>query len=291
MKEQRRTGTGPHGRGDGPGGGTGDKCPPGVGTKAKTKTIPGGKGRKLTAKDVAASELRMGIAVEMEHVVGSKLSASAKKAWATEITLDHLAEDPEYYTNLKKVHKESVVSVNDRTRFTLNEGLGLISEGFLADEVMLWINEDEATKAQSITERALVEYRDTPSLRIELDVLEELLVYIKDNSEVDIPALVDVLARQSVGIYEPLGSSDIDKATKRLADRVASKDEGVTERVFIFPDRHLLPIDTLALAESALALVGGALSGKAQPPSLQTRVRNAVFARYPDLKPTVAPKK
>jgi hypothetical protein len=60
--------------------------------------LPGGKGDKLKPSDVNAAELRRGIAVELEH--------TKDRALAQEIALDHLAEDPRYYTKLKKVHRE-----------------------------------------------------------------------------------------------------------------------------------------------------------------------------------------
>lgn len=56
--------------------------------------LKGGKGDKLTVKDVNREELKMGIKHEMEHTNNSKIAA--------EIALDHLAEDPKYYTNLKR---------------------------------------------------------------------------------------------------------------------------------------------------------------------------------------------
>lgn len=55
--------------------------------------IKGGKGDKLTIDDVNPNELRMGIKVEMEH--------TKDKDKAIDIALDHLAEHPFYYTQLK----------------------------------------------------------------------------------------------------------------------------------------------------------------------------------------------
>ena len=43
-------------------------------------------------------ELEMGIKVEMEHTNSKKI--------AKEIAMDHLYEDPSYYTNLKKIEKD-----------------------------------------------------------------------------------------------------------------------------------------------------------------------------------------
>jgi hypothetical protein len=51
----------------------------------------------ITEKNVDSKELKMGIKVEMEHTINKEL---AKK-----IALDHLAENPKYYTRLKKIEK------------------------------------------------------------------------------------------------------------------------------------------------------------------------------------------
>lgn len=60
--------------------------------KKKKNKLKGGKGDKLTADDVNPYELRKGIREELEHT--NDLDE------AEEIALDHLAEDPLYYTNL-----------------------------------------------------------------------------------------------------------------------------------------------------------------------------------------------
>ena len=64
-------------------------------SKYRQDLIAGGLGDKLTAADVDPEQLRMGIQVEMEHTSDPKI--------AEEIALDHLAEDPNYYTKLKKM--------------------------------------------------------------------------------------------------------------------------------------------------------------------------------------------
>lgn len=63
--------------------------------------IRGGKGDKAKPSDFDPEQLRMGIEVEMEHTKNRRL--------AREIAMDHLSEDPRYYTKLKKVHKESAM--------------------------------------------------------------------------------------------------------------------------------------------------------------------------------------
>ena len=56
--------------------------------------IAGGKGEKTKPEDVDADELKVGVAVEMEHTDDPKI--------AQEIALDHLTENPKYYTDLCK---------------------------------------------------------------------------------------------------------------------------------------------------------------------------------------------
>lgn len=68
-------------------------------TQTAKDKISGGKGDELDEDDVDKEELKKGIKVELEHTDDEDL--------AEEIAIDHLAEDPEYYTNLAKVHKES----------------------------------------------------------------------------------------------------------------------------------------------------------------------------------------
>ena len=56
--------------------------------------IKGGKGDKINPDDVDQKELQVGIEVELEHTNDRKV--------ATEISLDHLKEDPQYYSKLLK---------------------------------------------------------------------------------------------------------------------------------------------------------------------------------------------
>lgn len=55
--------------------------------------LPGGKGDNSGPQDVDQEQLKMGIKVEMEHTHDADL--------AKEIALDHLSEDPQYYSHLK----------------------------------------------------------------------------------------------------------------------------------------------------------------------------------------------
>jgi len=59
--------------------------------------LPGGIGDSTSISDVDRDELRQGIRHEMEHTDDPQV--------AVEIALDHLTEDPQYYTNLKDLEK------------------------------------------------------------------------------------------------------------------------------------------------------------------------------------------
>lgn len=53
---------------------------------------------KLTESDVDPKELALGIKVELEHTKDESV--------AKEIALDHLVEDPKYYTHLIEMEKK-----------------------------------------------------------------------------------------------------------------------------------------------------------------------------------------
>ncbi len=57
--------------------------------------IYGGRADKRNPKDFDQVELAKGIKVELEH--------TKDKSLAQEIAMDHLTEDPKYYTKLLKV--------------------------------------------------------------------------------------------------------------------------------------------------------------------------------------------
>ena len=58
----------------------------------KINEMEGGKGEDLNPEDVDQNQLEVGEATEMEHTDDDKI--------AIQIALDHLSEDPEYYTTL-----------------------------------------------------------------------------------------------------------------------------------------------------------------------------------------------
>ena len=63
----------------------------------KINKLKGGKGDKLTAEDVNPYEYLKGLKIEREH--------TEDEDEASEIVLDHLSEDPMYYTNLVAMEK------------------------------------------------------------------------------------------------------------------------------------------------------------------------------------------
>jgi hypothetical protein len=87
--------------------------------------MKGGKADKLTLPQIAkkhkfpiedlTTQLRLGIKTEMEH--------TDNKKQAKEIALDHLAEDPKYYTKLKKAKLEEAIG---KSLATAALGLSLI---------------------------------------------------------------------------------------------------------------------------------------------------------------------
>lgn len=84
----------------------------------ESELIDGGLSSGMSLKDIAAkhkveiktieSQLKIGISVEKEHTKNEKL--------AKEIAMDHLVEDPNYYTKLSKIETDSV---NEATIYNL----------------------------------------------------------------------------------------------------------------------------------------------------------------------------
>jgi len=60
--------------------------------------LPGGKADDAAESEFDPVQLKQGIRVEREHTKDDKV--------AREIAMDHLKEDPRYYTKLKLVHKD-----------------------------------------------------------------------------------------------------------------------------------------------------------------------------------------
>ena len=80
--------------------------------------IPGGKGDRLSPADVDQTELLVGIEVEREH-------AGDDTDLATEISLDHLKEDPKYYSKLV-----SSGIVDEPAALDLARSAGWLNENF-----------------------------------------------------------------------------------------------------------------------------------------------------------------
>lgn len=75
--------------------------------------LPGGKGDKLNPKNVDHNELKKGIKHEMEHTISSII--------AKEIALDHLAEDPKYYSHLEKAGIDEIKRMQQLAGIQVNE--------------------------------------------------------------------------------------------------------------------------------------------------------------------------
>jgi hypothetical protein len=59
--------------------------------------LPGGKGDSVDVEKLDQKELEIGIKHELEHTGDREI--------AREIAIDHLAEDPHYYSNLEKAER------------------------------------------------------------------------------------------------------------------------------------------------------------------------------------------
>ncbi len=87
--------------------------------------MKGGKADKLTLPQIAkkhrvsiadlTSQLKLGVKTEMEH--------TDSKKQAKEIAMDHLAENPKYYTKLKKAKLEETIIDSLKTSFIESENI------------------------------------------------------------------------------------------------------------------------------------------------------------------------
>lgn len=73
---------------------------------------------KVSVKQIL-TQLRQGVEIELEHTTDRKT--------AKEIALDHLSEDPRYYTKLSKMKLENRLTVTEAAKFLLNEETPTIS--------------------------------------------------------------------------------------------------------------------------------------------------------------------
>ena len=63
--------------------------------------LHGGKGDKAKPSDFDPAEVKKGVKHEMEH--------TKDRSIAMEICLDHLSENPHYYSDLEKAKLESII--------------------------------------------------------------------------------------------------------------------------------------------------------------------------------------
>lgn len=97
-----------------------------VKTAAWKDKLPGGLSDKKTPDDFDSSSLREGRKVEKEHTKDKHLQ--------TEISMDHLTEDPAYYKKLKKIEKKAVMNLAMMQAFAdefiqIKEAAGLFPAG------------------------------------------------------------------------------------------------------------------------------------------------------------------
>jgi len=69
--------------------------------------IKGGIGDKLDYKDVDEKELETGIKIEQEHIKNSDDDEDEKRVKGADIAMDHLEEDPKYYTHLDEMERKA----------------------------------------------------------------------------------------------------------------------------------------------------------------------------------------
>jgi hypothetical protein len=100
--------------------------------KVESEEVPGGEAEGMTAKDLAEKhgvsvkdiekEIEVGTKIEMEHTDSKKM--------AKEITMDHIAEFPDYYTNEKYgtiASEKGLEKVNeDKSTYTIKDDVGRI---------------------------------------------------------------------------------------------------------------------------------------------------------------------
>lgn len=108
-----------------------DEQPPGCtpvrarGARARKwkDALPGGLADKKTPKDFGPKALAKGIEVELEHTSDIDL--------ATEIAMDHLTEDPKYYTKLAKMERGRQRNGHERQQ----NGIGTFIGGMVVGAV------------------------------------------------------------------------------------------------------------------------------------------------------------
>lgn len=168
----------------------------------KEDNLPGGKGDKIDPKSVDKEELKKGIKHEKEHTSDVKI--------AMEIALDHLAEDPKYYTNLSKAgidesansskwegngkytviiksttgdNKSRIVDINSKNQFdqiSSNKTILSISKqkntpSSTGDELYMWKREgDNNWSWGELTKSEFEKYSKDPKIEIKKTTQDEI---------------------------------------------------------------------------------------------------------------------
>ena len=105
--------------------------------------IKGGKGDKLNPSNVDKKELEMGIKEEMEHTNDKEL--------AKEIALDHLAEDPKYYSKLKTIFKEKKIMKLTKEQFLIKYITEKLQKVSGKKVILKEMDEDERAYLKTLT--------------------------------------------------------------------------------------------------------------------------------------------
>jgi hypothetical protein len=146
-----------------------------------TNKLYGGKGDNLSEYDVDIKQLKIGIAVEMEHT--NSISV------AKEIATDHLSEYPDYYTKLIKSglvdEKEAIILYNkyhlhnkkNIAKESISNNINKIIQNLVLEEIS---NKDKIKKIDNIINRLQETQNKISSIE------EDLLSIAKDLNENEI---------------------------------------------------------------------------------------------------------
>jgi len=146
----------------------------------ENERIPGGKGDGLDASDVDEKQLRVGIAVEYEHTNNVNI--------AREIALDHLAEDPEYYTKLIQAG-----IVDEKPALDLAKELGIleslyINESALGDlqiKVLELLEKSDLEDIEGTAKKVAMILPVRSKMNMLVDKVSNILVEYKDTVDLD----------------------------------------------------------------------------------------------------------
>jgi hypothetical protein len=97
-----------------------------IDTAHRPDPIPGGVGAYLEPEDVSSKQLEMGLEEEKEH--------SPDYDIRQDISLDHLKQDPSYYTKLRNMEKGANKVSNEAEKYISKKIEKLINEGYDRDQ-------------------------------------------------------------------------------------------------------------------------------------------------------------